>query len=183
MAGGSLEALPLKRLGQILLGSWLVFMAMAMVEEREVFLAPWFAPTETASASDEDRTAAEATVQEFLSMVRHAHLTGGDPRFLERVAAAPPIVEEIAADIQYLSRNGRRQDMTLQKLDLVGVQMLGPDQLEVRTREYWTTRFRFIGDGRESDPTNVAVASVKYRLSRAVTGWMIEAWDLDEAAG
>ena len=101
----------MKALGKILLGGFVVFMGLAITEEWGMFSSAWFGESEPeASLTDEERKSAADAVHLTLSLMRHLYLSGGDPRFAERMPAARGIVEEILADVRYLARNQRVQD-------------------------------------------------------------------------
>jgi len=171
-----------KRLIQILLGAFVVFMALAVVQEWSFFSAAWFGePAATEQASEADREAASETVRQMLVIMRHLYSSDGDPRFAERMPTSDGIRAEMLADIDYLGRNRRRQDPALMKLEILGVDSLDRDRLEVRTREFWRVDFYSLVDGEPSDEPLWQVVHGRYLAIRTGTGWRIDGWEFTSA--
>jgi hypothetical protein len=170
---------PLKALLKILLGGFVVFMGLAIAQEWTLFSSAWFGepPTE-ASLTDDERKQAADTVHLTLSLMRHLYLSGGDPRFAERMPAADGIVEEILADVQYLARNQRVQDTELLHLDVTAVDPLGEGRVTVRTRERWQVRIRWAHGGDEADPVRSQMIHGRYLVVRGGKGWRVEGWEI-----
>ena len=115
----------------------------------------------------------------WVAAIGKLYTTGGDRRFVDRMPASEAVISEMMADVVYLDRNRRRQEMKLEKLDVVSVEQIGPESLELRTREYW--RLRFVGlDGKPlaNAPRREWVHG-RYRVTRAANTWRVMAWDLD----
>jgi hypothetical protein len=179
VAGGDLEG-TVKGLLKIVLGGFLAFMALAITQEWEFFSSAWFGQGESApEASPEDREAAEATLRQMLTLMRHLYSSGGDPRFAERLPASDGLREEMLADIEYVARNHRRQDPALMRLEVVEVDPLGPQRLELRTREFWQVRFLSLVDGEPTDDPRWQIVAGRYLIVRTGRGWQVESWELD----
>jgi hypothetical protein len=154
-----------------------VFILMAIAEEWDFFYGAWFGPDDEALVlADEDREAAGEAVYLMLTIMRHLYSSGGDTRFAERMPASDGIIEEIMSDIEYLSRNHRRQDPELKRMEIESVEPLAPDRVEVRTRELWSFRFSWIGRGGDSDPPRIEVIHSLYLVVRTQSGWRVEGW-------
>ena len=170
----------MKGLLKIVLGGFLVFMALAIVQEWEFFSSSWFGRTESPpETSLQDRDTAEATLREMLALMRHLYSSGGDPRFAERMPASDGLREEILADIEYLARNHRRQDPALMRLEVLDSESLGPGRLELRTREFWQVRFLSVVGGEPTDEPRWQIVAGRYLVVRTGRGWQVESWELD----
>jgi len=170
---------PVKALLQILLGGFVLFMSLAIVQEWEMFSPAWFdEPELEAPMTDEERKGAADAVHLTLSLMRHLYLSAGDPRFAERMPAAAGIVEEILADVRYLARNRRVQDIELLRLDVTAVDRIGEGRVEVRTREQWQVRSRAAHGGGESEPRRLQALHGRYLVVRGGKGWRVEGWEI-----
>lgn len=169
----------MKGLSKILAVGFVIFLAMAMVEEREAF-APLFgsAPTGASAAlSEADRRAAVDTVRELLTFMIHLNSTGGDPRFAERLPASPEVAEEILGEAAYVRRNGRFQDLKLMKLEVLEAGSLGGGRLRLLTREFWIVQPFWIHGGKPAGPPSSTVARVEYLLARDAGRWQVTGWE------
>jgi len=163
----------------ILLGGFVAFMALAMAQEREVFLTSWFAAPEVpVEVAEEDRAATEDAVRLVLSLMRHFYLSGGDPRFAERMPASEGLIEEMHAEIEYLAGNRRIQDPSLEAIEITAVELLGEGRVEVRTRERWHIRVLWAEEGEDAEPPRSQTLDSKYLLIRDSSEWRVEAWQL-----
>jgi len=167
-----------KPLSKILLGGFLAFMALAIVQEWSFFSQAWFGAEEpVAELAAEDREGAVQAVALTLDLMRHLYASGGDARFADRMPTSEGVLVEMMADIDYLTRNQRRQDPKLERLDVEAVELLGTGSVEVRTRELWSIRFLWADGSGESDPHRVEVVRSRYLVSRGSTGWVVEGWE------
>jgi hypothetical protein len=177
----------MKQLLKISAGGLVLFLALAMVEEREYFISTWFISSEsqeasardTATLSVEDRRAAIKTLQSTLQLMRHLYQSGGDERFAERMPASPGFLAELMADIEYLGRNHRIQDPELIELELGELKALDEDRVEIRTREAWRVKVLWAVTMEESEPSQVHRTRTKYFLRRGSRGWTVEGWAID----
>jgi hypothetical protein len=164
---------------KILLWGFLGFMVLAMTQEWRFFASAWFgAEALPIELAEEDREAAESCVSLTLSLMRHLYSSGGDPRFAERIPAAAGIVEEMLVDVDYVTRNHRRQEPELIRLDVESTTPLGENQVEIHTREFWRIHFRWIDGSGESDPPRNQVIRGRYLVVRDGKGWHVEGWEL-----
>lgn len=181
MAGGPLETL-VKTLLKILLVGFAVFMAIAMSQEWEVFYSAWFGgksgATETEFDVEADGKPAADAVHLTLTLMAHLYTSGGDRRFAERMPAADGLIEEMLADIDYLARNHRRQEMNLERLEVTSVEEIAPGRIEIRTREHWSVRFLSIGSDTETDPPIRRTTHGKFLVTRGARGWSVEGWEV-----
>jgi hypothetical protein len=170
-----------KTLLKILAVALPVFLALAIIQEFEFFASSWFGSTEPPpELSEEQREAAGDAVYMMLSLMRHLYTSGGDSRFAERMPASDGIIDEMIADIEYLSRNHRRQDPELKRLQVTAVEPLAEDRVAVRPRELWSFRFLWTIRTGESDPPRIQVLHSRYLVVRDQGGWRVEAWGFDE---
>lgn len=170
----------MKALAAVLLGGTLLFMGVAIVQQWDFFASAWFGRAAPApELPPEQRRAAAETVRAFLALVGHLQESGGDPRFAERLPAAPALVEELRAEADYLARNRRVQRLVLHHLDVAAVEPAGRERVEVRTREMWTVHTLWALDGRPAEAPRPSLLAVKYLLAPLVAGWRVEAWELD----
>jgi hypothetical protein len=175
-----------KRLLQIVLGAFVLFMVLAVGQEWRLFASAWLggdgASEPSAPLTEAEGRAAADTVARTLALMRHFYLSGGDPRFAERMPASPGLIDELRADVDYLARNHRLQDPELQRLVVLSVDPAGPggsasrDRLELRTREWWTFRTLWAADGSEAEPPRERVVDGLYYLVRTGAGWRVEGW-------
>lgn len=181
----------MKQLVIILVAGVVAFMAVAIVQERELFLnALAGRPTRPSTkVSDEHLKSAAAALQRFHSVSRHLYASGGDPRFAERLLAEPPVVDELLQDIAYLRRFGRTQSAELMGLEVLESSPAGPgNRIELKTREYWIIHLLRLADRQPEEPPRSQVQYVTYRLKLDGTTWRLHGWELgdppaDEAAG
>jgi hypothetical protein len=171
----------LKQLLKIVVAGLLVFIAVAIVQEWGYFASAWFGRgvSPDAPAQDENEARGLAVVRESLALMAHYYSSGGDQRFAERMPVSPVLLEEFRQDVEYLSRNNRYQDCSLQKLELLSAVSVGQDALELKTREFWIHR-TFWSDGQgESDPPRSDILYPRYRLVRDNAGWRIYGREFD----
>ena len=171
----------MKDLVKILIIGLLVFMALALVQERQVFLSTWFGGDvqPAPEVAEDDRRAAEDTVSNMLSMMRHLYSSDGDPRFAERMPAGQVVIDELMEDITYLRRNHRRQDPRLMRLVVDEVTVAGSGRLRVRTTEHWVIRILWIDGNTEAERPHSMIVHGVYRLARDTAGWKVMWWDSD----
>jgi hypothetical protein len=171
----------MKSLTKILVGGFLAFIIVALAQEWESVSSSWFRSEETeVLISEEERKAAADSVHLVLTLIGHLYGSGGDPRFVERIPASEGVLEEVLADIAYLRRNHRRQEMLLDRLEIVAADPLDVDRVEIRTREYWQVRLLWITGSGEADPPRAITTHGKYLVVRGSRGWRVEGWDLLE---
>jgi len=167
-----------KTLLKILLAGFAVFMLLAVAQEWEIFATAWFGERRSsAEATAADEEAAAETVRDMLALMRHLYQSGGDPRFAERMPISDGLRDEMMADIDYLSRNHRRQDPVLQQLEIEAVEPVGRDRIEVRTREFWQMKFLSLVSGEPSDEPRWQIVRGRYLAVRTARGWRVESWD------
>ncbi|MGB6002089.1 MAG: hypothetical protein WBI00_16545, partial [Thermoanaerobaculia bacterium] len=160
----------MKPLLKILLGGFLVFMALAIAQEWSFFSQTWFGADEAAAElTPEDREGSVQAVELTLDLMRHLYASGGDSRFADRMPTSAGVLEEMLADIDYLTRNQRRQDPKLERLDVEAVELLETGSVEVRTRELWSIRFLWLDGAGESDPHRVEVVRSRYLVTPGST--------------
>jgi hypothetical protein len=165
----------MKRLFLILALGLLGFLSIAMLQEWRIFATAWLgASQEVVSLGEEDRKAAADTVHEYLTLLAHVHAGGGDPRFLDRLPASDAVIDELVAELDYLRRNGRRQIMVLQGLDVQAVDQLDERSVEVRTREWWTIGYDQAGNEAPAGRRTANVVSGRYLVRREPSGWAIQ---------
>lgn len=168
----------MKALSKILLGGFLLFMALAIVQEWSFFSQAWFGKEEPPpELTPEEREGAVEALALALDLMRHLYASGGDTRFADRMPTSAGVLEEMLVDIDYLTRNRRRQDPKLERLEVEAVEPLGTGTVEVRTRELWSIRFFWLDGSGESDPHRVEVVNSRYLVSRGSTGWVVEGWE------
>jgi len=169
----------MKTLLKILLYGFLAFMVLAMVQEKEVFLSAW-SGSESAAAktSEEERRAAVDSVRLVLNLMRHLYVSGGDPRFAERMPAARGVLDEMLSDINYLARNHRRQDPVLKNLEITSIVEIGDGGLDIRTRELWQFHTLWLTGDEEAEPPRAHLVHGRYLVSSGSHGWRVEAWEL-----
>ncbi len=169
----------MKELLKILIGGLAVFMILSIGQEWTFFSSAWFGKEESREPlSQEEQKAAADAVHLTLTLMRHFYVSGGDSRFSERMPASEGIVREIMADVDYLARNHRIQDAELMRLDITSIDELAEDRVEIRTRESWLVRIRWVADGREAEPPKSLTINGKYLVVRGGRGWRVEGWDL-----
>jgi hypothetical protein len=167
-----------KPLLKILLGGFLVFMVLAVAQEWSFFSQAWFGADETtAELTPEDRQGAIQAVTLTLDLMRHLYASGGDIRFADRMPTSAGVLEEMLADIDYLTRNRRRQDPKIERVDIEAVELLGTGSVEVRTRELWSIRSIWLDGSGESDPHRVEVVRSRYLVTPGSTGWIVGGWE------
>lgn len=169
----------MKAVLQILGGAFAAFLLAAFVQEWEVF-GPWLRgarggdPAGAAARADAVREA-EATVRAFVAIQRHLYATEGDPRFAERLPAAPGVVADALADVAFLRSRGQRQEPELLRLEVLSADAPAADRVEVRTKEYWV--FRAFGRGGEILAPRSAVVHARYLVRLDGTAWRVDGWE------
>jgi hypothetical protein len=175
---------PVKGLLKILLGGLVVFLSLAITQEWAFFSSAWFGePEPEPTLTEEEQKDAADTVHRTLSMMRHLYLSGGDPRFAERMPAADGFVEEILADVRYLASNQRLQDTELLRLEVTAVDRLGEGRAEVRTREKWRIQVRWAHGGDDAEPPRTQMLHGSYYVVRGGQGWRVEGWEVVDPGG
>lgn len=162
-----------------ILGLGLVaFIAIAMAQEWRLFATAWIGLEQQAPGmSDEDRRAAHEAVYRTLTLMAHLYSSGGDPRFAERIPAGPAVLDEILADVAFVSARGRVEVPDLIRLEIAAVEPLGPGAAEVTTREFWRVRFLWPDGSRESDPAREQFLEGRYLVVKGSRGWEVQGWD------
>jgi len=151
------------------------FLALAMLQEWRYFASVWFGgEAPPAPVSAEEQQDAKAIVARALALERHFYASGGDPRFAERMPVGETLRAEMADDVAYLTKNRRRQQLDLHRLEVAEVRRLDDDHLEVRTREYWTVRTLDLAGDRETDPARGEVLDCRYVLTRTGDSWRVD---------
>ena len=171
----------MKPLPKIMLYGFLAFMVLAMAQEREVFLSAWFdSETTEEQISEADRQAAVDTVRLLLELMRHLYVSGGDPRFTERMPASPGVLDEMLSDIHYLARNHRRQETVLKTLEIVSIDEAGGGRLDIRTRELWQINILWLTGDEAAEPPSIQLIHGRYLVSSGNQGWRVDAWELTD---
>lgn len=170
---------PLKPLARILAGALGVFLALAIVQESDVFLRPWFQPRREPTLDAAAQKGAADAVGLYLQLTVHLYRSDGDRRFAERMPAAVPLVEETLADIRDLAALGLRRDPNLVRLEIGEITAVAPDRALVRTREFWVTR-TLAADGSEAERPRSQVLFATYRVARDGPRWRVDGWDPDD---
>ena len=168
----------MKGLLKILAVGFVLFMALAMSQEWEVFSSAWFGQEPVTEETEVDGKPAADVVHLTLTLMGHLYSNGGDRRFAERIPAADGVIEEMLADIDYLARNHRRQEMSLERLEVTSVETTGPDRIEIRTREYWDVRFLSTIEDVETDPPLRQTVHGKFLVALGGRGWRVEGWEV-----
>lgn len=173
----------MKPLLKIVGGSFAVFLALAMVEEREAFapLFAWLSDDASAPApavlAEQDRRAAVDAVRELLSLWGHLEESGGDPRFVERLPASAEVVDEMLAEVAYLRHNYRRQEQNLIRLEVLSADASDPRHLSLLTREFWVVRtYSSVHPRQELGPVRSTVVHVRYLLEKDGARWRVVHW-------
>lgn len=170
----------MKRFAQIVVAALVVFIALAMLEERETFASNWFAKDAGYRASQAEQRAVAQAVHDFRMLAAHWYGTDGDRRFAERLPATQPLVDELRSDIAYVRRNGRIETPRLMRAEVLRVEVRSESAAEVTTREMWVTEFRWEGGGVSDEPRS-DILFARYRLIRDGSKWIVSAWDPVEA--
>jgi len=167
-----------KALLKILAGGTALFIAVAVVQEWSQFGPAWFGSAETrATMSEGEKKAAADTVYQMLTLMEHLYASGGDPRFAERMPTSEVVRQEIQADLEYLRQNRRRQEMTLDRLEITGIEAPAADRVQIETRETWSVRIAWEGEGAVAESGHGRRVYGTYRLTRDDRGWRVEGWD------
>lgn len=119
------------------------------------------------------RAQVEAAVRQFLSLSRHLEASGGDPRFAERLPAAPEVTDEILAGVRFARSQGRVETPELVRLDVLGAAPLRAGLVELTTREYWVVRAHALSGGADLGSPRAAVVAWHYVLARRGGGWAV----------
>jgi len=170
-----------KALAKILLGAFALFMVLSILQEWDFFASAWFGKSVPAwaPAEVEERAMAD-TLGLFQRLTSHLYATGGDPRFADRIPAAPHLVDEMLADIEYIKRNHRIQRPELVKIEILSSAPLRENAVEFHTREYWITRFYWLSGEESGDPPVSQILFMKYLVTREGQAWQVSGWDFDE---
>jgi hypothetical protein len=165
-------------------GGLIVFIVVAVVQEWQLFAAAWFGSQEPVEIEIQhgERQKANNALRLVLDLTGHLYRSGGDRRFAERIPAGAGVIDEVMADVEYLARNHRVQDQTLESFDVVSVDVLASDQMEIRTRELWDVAVLWAAGGGEAEPRASRLVKGRYLLVKTGVGWSVEGWSFDEAA-
>lgn len=160
----------------IVAASALVFIALGMVEERDVFARNWFRPPAAPQTNDARKDEVVDAVRMVRALASHLYASDGDARFAERLPASQALVDELRGDVRYVRNNGRIESPQLVRMDVRNVSVHG-DTAEVETREYWITSYAWASGGGRSDATRSDIIAARYRLAREGSKWIVTAWD------
>jgi len=167
-----------RNLLKILIGGFIAFMALAIAQEWEFFSSAWFGRSAPAPVlSESQRQEAGQALYLFLQVSSHFYSSGGDPRFAERLPAGEGVLAELRDDVEYLDRNTRFQDPQLARLEVVAADLIDGGRIELRTREWWHVRTRWLADSTDSDPPRVFKSFGRYLLVEEESIWKIAAWE------
>lgn len=141
------------------------------------------APVPARPPTAEERAEAERTVHELLALVRHLHGSGGDPRFAERVPAAPEVVDELLREIAWVRHQGWIEELQLARLELSPAERTEDGALELGAREFWIARRRPVADAAAEPRLSSSVLATRYRLEREGGRWRVVEWRHEAASG
>jgi len=166
-----------KNLVKILVIGGVLFTGVCILQDWRNFFR--VAP-ENAEGADqaEVEAAASNTVQQFVSIARHAYQSGGDPRFAERLPASEPVIAELLDEIEYLKKNGRVQIGTLQRFEVLAIERVAANRAIVRTAEDWVVYTADPASGARFEPDRLHAVFAEYRLARRGPAWQVAEWDL-----
>lgn len=171
----------MKNLLKIVLAGTAAFLVLAIGQEWRFFSEAWFgSESESYEMSAKEQKEVADTVYQTLALLEHFYASGGDPRFAERMRASEAFVEEMTTDVQYLGRNHRIQEPSLERLDVVAIEGLGEGRVQIHTRELWNVHYRQVKAGGAIDSPGSQRLDRKYLLRRGNRGWSVEGWDLAE---
>jgi hypothetical protein len=172
-----------KNFVKILLGAFALFMVLSIVQEWNFFASAWFGKAESGWQPTEVEAKAMAdTLGLYQRLASHLYGSGGDPRFADRIPAAPHLVDEMLGDIEYVKRNHRVQRPELIRMEVLSSEPLRANAVEFRTREYWVTSFFWLTGEESGDPPVSQVLHMKYLITREGQAWQVAGWDCDEPA-
>lgn len=138
------------------------------------------ARSERVEPPEADRRGAEAAVQLFLKLAAHVQGSSGDPRFAERLPAAPPVIEELVAGVAFATHADRIEEPRLVRSEILRSASTDGDRIQVDAKEYWIIRV-IASDGRVLE-TRSDVVRARYLVGREAAGWQILGWDPLELA-
>jgi len=164
--------------GLILLAA-VSFIGLAMFQNHEVFWPDELAERTALRIPRKEQKRAADAVHQTLTLMGHLYTTGGDRRFIDRMPAGETIIGEMMADVVYLERNRRRQEMELESLDVTSVEQVGPESLELQTREHWRLSFLGLDGNPLANAPRREWVQGRYRVTRTASTWRVMARDLD----
>jgi hypothetical protein len=172
----------MKSVLKILLAGTACFLALAIAQEWTFFSEAWFgSESDRFEMSAEEQKEVADAVYQTLALLEHFYASGGDPRFAERMRASEAFVEEMTTDVQYLGRNHRIQDPSLERLDVIAVEGFGKGRAQVHTRELWKVQYRSAKHEGSIESLGLQSVERKYLLRRGIRGWSVEGWDLTDS--
>ena len=168
----------MRQLATIVSLGTVVFIAVAMAQEWEVF-SPWLgiqrrSPEQRSPSPELERQAGE-TVRAFLDRLGDFYRSGGDRSVAAALPASPEVVEDLARDVDFLGRQGKREELRLLQLEILSTKVGPEDFAELSTRERWEVRILDARGGAVA-PTAEQVLHCSYQLARAGAEWNVRAW-------
>src|SRR5512146_1365341 len=116
----------MRQLATIVSLGTVVFMAVAMAQEWQVF-SPWLglgekAPEQRSASPALEREAGE-TVRAFLDRMSEFYRSGGEGSAAAAIPASPAVVEDLARDVEFLGRQGKREELRLLQLEILSTRV------------------------------------------------------------
>ena len=132
------------------------FLALSMVDQRDVFLSAWGLAPGPAVVKSGEGAPAEHAVRGFLGALEAAY-GAGDAASLGTISISEPLREEVASELAHPLTRAASAGLVLSRLEVLRVEPRPPAGGEVATDETWTSptgrrsrlrfRYRLATDG------------------------------------
>ena len=157
----------------ILVAATLIFMALAMAQEWEVF-SQLFVPSESASVEEvAELPEVDALLHHFNPVITHYYRYGGDERFMDRLPAAESVKAEIRADQAYLAANGISQALVSKGSSTVSRRSLAEGVRELIVEEEWGLQYQSPAGQPVGDRPMSFVVTLRYVVRQMDDGWQV----------
>ena len=121
--------------------------------------------------SPEDREAAVDAVRTLISLSGHYRGAAGDERFLERIPATPPVLDELRREQRFATHLRAVTEERTIRADIADVRRVAEGRLEVDVTEY---RITHTASEKGGEPvTRSDVVRTRYVVARLPGGWRI----------
>lgn len=163
----------LKKTSFMILGSVLLFLLLAYVDEYENLFVKE-PPAGVAAVYPYD---IEQTLKEYARTLSRAYLDPA-PILLSEIPASEKLRSDIAEEIDFLKKDGRVVAYDFQNLWMQDINQIAADKVRAETKEIIGVRYLSVSEGREIRSIPPAIFSMTYVLEHSKKRWIVVGYDV-----